>query len=703
MNEVVGLEKQGEIAVITVDNPPVNAMSEAVRRGVRDALAAAQADPTVSAIVLRCAGRTFIAGADIKEFESMSVETHPNEIYRIIEEGAKPVVAALHGTALGGGFELALGCHYRCALSSARVGLPEVTLGILPGGGGTQRLPRLVGVRQALDLMVTGRTIGAAAALECGAIDEIVEGDLLEGAVACARRLVKEKTPLRNLRDLAIDPKSVPEGFFEEYRASIAAKTRGAFAPERIVSCVENAVKKDFDQGVAEEERLFWECVASYQSKALRHAFFAEREAAKIPGMPRDIKLRPLNEVAVIGGGTMGGGIAMNFANVGIPVLLVEVNQEALDRGLSIIRKNYESTVRKGRLTQAQMDERMGCISGCLDYAKLSEVDLVIEAVFENMNLKKEIFRKLDASCRANAILATNTSTLDVDEIAAQTSRPENVIGLHFFSPANVMRLLEIIRGAKTAPDVLATCLDMSRKIGKVGVVSGVCYGFIGNRMLEGYARENGFMMLEGVAPERVDRIMTDFGMAMGPNAVMDLAGIDVRAKVVAEALAAGLLPADERYEIIARKLYEKGRLGLKTGAGIFLYEGGSRTPRPDPEVQALIASEAARLGIPKREISDDEILCRCLYPLINEGARILEEGIALRPGDIDVVWMNGYGFPSYRGGPMHYADTVGLKTIYDKILEFGARFGNQYWSPAPLLERLALEGRSFADFRSQV
>lgn len=698
MKEVVSWEKQGELGVVTVDNPPVNAMSQAVRSGLVNSIAEANADPAVTAIIIHCAGRTFIAGADIKEFAEPGIRTHPNELHKLIEECEKPVIAAIHGTALGGGFELALSCHCRLATDTAKVGLPEVTLGILPGGGGTQRLPRLIGVKNALDLMTTGKIISAAQAKDFGAIDEIITGDLLAGAIIYAKKLAEEKTPLRRVMNITIDPLTATPQFFQEYRASMAARTKGSFAPEKIVRCVENAAALPFDKGLSEETVMFRQCLDSYQSRALRHVFFAEREASKIPGIPKDTVLRPIRKVAVIGGGTMGGGIAMNFANAGIPVVLIEISRDAMDRGLAIIRDNYAATVKKGRLSQAGMDERLARISGSVDYADISDADLVIEAVFENMALKKEIFKKLDLVCKPEAILATNTSTLDVDLIAAQTSRPENVIGLHFFSPANVMRLLEIVRGAKTSPDVLATCLSMAKTIGKVGAVSGVCYGFIGNRMLEGYARENGFMLLEGVPPERVDKIMTDFGFAMGPNAVMDLAGIDVRAKVVKEARAAGLLPDDERYETITLRLFEKGRLGLKVNAGIFAYESGSRTPMPDPEAQKLIAEESARLGIPKREISDEEILCRCLYPLINEGAKILEEGIALRPGDIDVIWLNGYGFPALRGGPMHWADEIGLGRVHEKLIEYAARFGERYFAPSPLLARLAKEGKRFAD-----
>ncbi|MCE5263852.1 MAG: enoyl-CoA hydratase/isomerase family protein [Deltaproteobacteria bacterium] len=698
---VVRYVNQNGIAVITVDSPPVNALSRAVRQGLMETVQNSQRDPEISAVVIYCAGRTFIAGADITEFTDpgSAVDTDPNDIIGAIEAMTKPVIAAIHGTALGGGLEVALGCHYRCAVPSAKVGLPEVNLGLLPGSGGTQRLPRVAGVKPALDLILGGGMLSAKAAHASGVVDELIEEDLLEGAIAYARRLVAAKAPLRKIRDIVIDQDSVPPGIFGEYLELVAKKSAGTFAPERIIQCVEAAVSLPFDQGLRKERELFWECLNSPQSASFRYLFFAEREAGKVPGIPADVRVRTIRKVAVIGAGTMGGGIAMNFANAGIPVTIVEVAREALDRGLGIIRKNYEVTARKGRMTDAQVEERMSFLSGSLDFADIADSDIVIEAVFENMDIKKEVFRKLDKACRQGAILATNTSALDVNEIAATTSRPEDVIGTHFFSPANVMKLLEIVRGTKTAQDVLLSVVKLARTIGKVGVVSGVCYGFIGNRMLEGYIREVGFLLLEGAAPEQIDRVITRFGFAMGPCAMLDLAGTDVRAKVVIEAKNKGLLPNDERYELVTDKLVEAGRYGIKTGAGYYRYEAGNRKPQPDPEVATLIEAEAARLGIERRQIKEDEILGRCLYPLINEGARILEEGIALRLGDIDLVWIYGFGFPRLRGGPMHYADTIGLKGIYEGMLEYRGRFGNQYWAVAPLLEKLAREGKRFRDY----
>jgi 3-hydroxyacyl-CoA dehydrogenase len=701
MTRSVGYHREGALGIITVDNPPVNALSQAVRQGLLAAVRAGEADSRAKALVLICAGRTFIAGADIREFGAPAQSPDISEVFDALENTSKPLVAAIHGTALGGGLETALVCHYRCALPSARVGLPEVTLGLLPGAGGTQRLPRVAGVKAALDLMITGAPIDARLAKERGIIDHIVEGDLLEGACAYARQLADEKAPLRKIRDIDIDGADIAQGFFDDYRRAIAPRTRGLFAPERIIQCVENATRLPFEKGLEEERRLFIDCMASPQSAALRHVFFAERQTAHIPDIAPDIAKdtgrRAISKVAIIGAGTMGSGIAMNFLNAGLPVRLLETRQDALDRGLGVIEKTYARQARKGRISKADMARNMSLLSGTLDYAGLADVDLVIEAVFENMAIKKQVFAKLDGICKKGAILATNTSTLDVNEIARATSRPQDVIGLHFFSPANVMRLLEIVRGEKTAKDVVATCMAMARSIGKVGVLSGVCYGFIGNRMLEGYLREASFLLLEGAAPEQIDKALYDFGMAMGPHAMGDLAGIDVGCQVREERRAAGALPDDPRYGLIADKLAELGRYGQKTGAGIYRYEKGSRTPIPDPQVQELIENEAKRLGIERRDIADDEIIKRCLYPLINEGARILEEGIALRPGDIDIVWINGYGFPAHRGGPMFYADQIGLDAVYQTICACQSLPGD-YWTPAPLLERLALDGKSFSD-----
>jgi len=701
MSEVVSSKSMGRVRVIEVDFPPVNALSQSVRQGILEQLQLAIDDESAEAIVLICAGRTFIAGADIREFGSAPLAPHLPDVVAKLEVSPKLVVAAIHGTALGGGFEVALGCHYRIARHDAKIGFPEVKLGLLPGAGGTQRLPRLIGVQAALPVMMSGDPMGALNAAEMGAIDHVVEDDLLNEALAYAEKLLTWGAPLRRLSEIRIDPDSVPPTYYAEFRAATARQTRGYFAPERIISAVQAAVELDFNEGMKRERDLFSECMRSSESIALRHVFFADRQAAKVEGLARDTQLREIKSVAMIGAGTMGGGIAMNFASKGIPVRMVDVDDAAIERGMAVVRSNYMRGVEKGRMTQAQFETLMQLFIPTTDYADLAGVDLVIEAVFENMAMKKGIFKRLDQVCKPGAILASNTSTLDLDEIARATSRPQDVVGMHFFSPANIMRLLEVVRGAQTAPDVLATVMQLARQIGKVGVVSGVCYGFIGNRMLEGYGREAGLMMLEGARPEQIDRVIYEFGFPMGPIAMGDLAGIDVGARVREERRRNGTLPADERLGLVADQLVAMGRCGQKTGAGVYLYKAGERTPIPDPEVQSLIQREAGRLGIKQRDISDEEILMRCIYPLINIGARILEEGIAQRAGDIDVVWINGYGFPPYRGGPMHYADSVGLKKIYDQICTYRDTLGNEfgYWEPAPLLERLAKEGGKFAGF----
>ena len=694
MPDPVSYRREGDIAVITVDSPPVNALSLPVRRGLAACFTQFAHDAAAKAAVLICAGRTFIAGADITEFDKPIEEPWLPQVVHQIEDLAKPVVAAIHGTALGGGLETALACHYRVAVPSAQLGLPEVSLGLLPGATGTQRLPRLAGVQAALDAMISGRPLPAKAALEKGVIDRLVDGDLEAGAIAYARELLAAGKGPRKIRDIVIDPKSVPEGFFAEYRKSIARDTRGFFAPEQIVKCVEAAVGLPYFEAVARENELFMQCLHSPQSRAQRHLFFAEREVAKIPDVPKDTPLREIKQVAVIGGGTMGGGIAMNFANAGIPVVLKEISKEALDRGLAIIRGNYEGPVKKGKLSQAQMDRCMSLITGTLDYKDVANADLVIEAVFETMAVKKAVFTELDQVCKKGAILASNTSTLDIDEIAAFTKRPEDVIGLHFFAPANVMTLLEIVRGRETAKEVIATAMAIAKTIRKIGVLVRVCFGFVGNRMFFPYVREAQRMILEGVPPERIDRVAYDWGMAMGPNGVCDLSGLDVLDKVNKEWKAK---PNDPAYCRLIEVLVAQGRLGQKTGAGIYRYEG--RNAVPDPEVAALAKAEAARLGVPQIEISDEEIIERLLYAMVNEGALILEEGIAQRSSDIDVVYCHGYGMPRHRGGPMMYADTVGLDRVLAAIEKYRARYGDLYWTPAPLLVTLAKAGRSFAQW----
>jgi 3-hydroxyacyl-CoA dehydrogenase len=695
MSDVVKFEKHGKIGVIGVDSPPVNALSHAVREGLIEVLAKAIADTDVKGIVLIGKGRTFVAGADISEFGKPHKDPSFADVLDRYEASSKPVVAAIHGTALGGGLELALACNYRVAVRDAKCGLPEVKLGILPGAGGTQRLPRLVGVPKALEMIVSGDPIGAVEAKTLGLVDEVVEGDLLAGATTFLEKVLSTR-PLPRVRDLSekVDKAKLPAGIFEKAAKDAAAKARGGQAPVRCVEAVKAAVELPFDAGLKRERELFEEAVASTESKALRHVFFAERTAAKIPDVGPEVSTLPIKKVAVLGAGTMGGGIAMVFANAGISVILVDREQGFVDKGLGIIQKNYSATVSKGKLAQSEMDARVGRISGTTDWNGLADVDLVIEAVFEEMSLKREIFGKLDKLCKKDAILATNTSTLDVDEIAKSTSRPEQVIGLHFFSPANVMRLLEIVRGKATSKTVVATSLKLAKQIGKVGVLVGVCPGFVGNRMLHTYFREAQYLIQEGALPQQVDGVITKFGFAMGPCATSDLAGIDVGWRIRKEQPKP---PPGERYSgAVADRLAEMGRYGQKTGSGFYKYEAGNRTPVPDPEVEAIIVAVSKELGIERRAITDDEIFERCLYSMINEGAKILEEGIALRASDIDTVWINGYGFPPHRGGPMFYADTVGLPKIYAKVQEFLAKHGKA-WQPSALLEKLARENRTFA------
>ena len=700
MSNVVTYELVGNVGVITVNNPPVNALSQPVRQGMKDALKTAQGDAS-EAILLICEGRTFIAGADITEFGKPPMDPSLPEVLSAMENSRKLVIAAIHGTALGGGFETSLACHYRCAVPSAKVGLPEVKLGLLPGAGGTQRVPRVAGVSAALDMMTSGNPVSAADASDMGLVDEIItDKDLKAGALRYVKDLIESGAPLKRIRDINIDPTSIEPGFFENYRKQLAKRARGQIAPDRIVSCVEAAVTLPMDKGLARERELFAELVNSTESRAMRHIFFAEREAAKIKDMPKDAPVRKVESVAIIGGGTMGGGIAMCFANVGIPVLLLEINDEALQRGMSIIRKNYSITVQKGKMDAAEMDQRLALISGTTSYADLKDVDMVIEAVFENPDIKKEVFAKLDAVCKPGAILASNTSYQDIDDIATATRRPQDVLGMHFFSPANVMKLLEVVRGAKTANDALATAMQIGKKIGKVCVLSNVCYGFIGNRMLSGYGREAQMLLMDGCTPAQVDSALENFGMAMGVIAMSDLAGLDVGYK--ARQARKDELPKDPKGYRVPDLLVEMGRLGQKSGAGFYKYDPATRARMSDPEVEQLIRSEAAKLGIEQRQFSDAEILERCFYPLINEGALILEEGIAQRPSDIDVVYVYGYAFPAAKGGPMFYADQIGLRKVYDRICEFRDRYGEQYWKPAPLLKKLAEQGKTFAQWAQE-
>jgi 3-hydroxyacyl-CoA dehydrogenase len=694
MSTVVSYEIVDGIGVVTVDNPPVNALSHSVRQGLLESLRAAQSDDS-EAILIHCAGRTFIAGADITEFGKPPLDPNLPDLLNEIEASQKLVVAALHGTALGGGLETALACHYRVALNTAKVGLPEIKLGLLPGAGGTQRVPRLIGAKASLDLILGGAPISAEKAMELGLVDRLAAEDLYVEALAYTRQLVDQNAPLRRASEL--ETAAVDAELFAGYRSSLAAKARHQTAPQRIVDCVEAATRTAFAAGQKRERELFKECMRDPQSAALQHMFFAERQAAKVLGISRDTKQRDIRSVGIIGGGTMGGGIAMSFANAGIPVTLIEVNEEALDRGLAIIAKNYAGSVKRGKLGEDQAAQCQELIGGSTDYRALQDADLVIEAVFEDPNLKKDIFEKLDAVCKPGAILATNTSYQDVDAIAAATKRPEDVIGMHFFSPAHIMKLLEVVRGAKTADDVLATVMTLAKRIRKVAVVSGVCYGFIGNRMLQGYFREAQLCLIEGGDPESIDAAMYDWGMAMGPISVADLAGLDVSYKA-RQALAESER-GDPRSYCVADALVEAGRLGQKSAAGFYNYDPGTRQKTSAPEVREIIEREARALGIERSPIDADEIVDRLIYALVNEGFRILEEGIAQRSGDIDVVYVYGYGFPAWRGGPMHYAETVGLDKVLARINEFRERFGAENWTPAPLLEQLQREGITLSEW----
>jgi len=688
------------IAVITIDNPPVNALSPGVPEGMLTALETAERDPSVRAIVIICAGRTFISGADIKELESAArnpesggPDLHP--LLARIEDCAKPVIMAIHGMALGGGLEVAMAGHYRVAVADASLGTPEVNLGIIPGAEGTQRLPRLVGVAAAVEMCVSGKPIKAPQALQMGLIDRVIEGDLLSGAVAYAGEVAGQ--PVRKTREKndRLGSPSEKAPIFAAGRAQAAKIRRNQTAPLAALEALESATTLPFDQGCKKEREIVRRVLASDQAKAMIHIFFAERAVARVPGIPKDTATYPIAKVGIIGAGTMGGGIAMACANAGISVVLKETEQAALDRGVAAIRKNYESSVKKGRFSQAVMDQRMALIHPQLTYEGFDQADLIIEAVFESMPLKKQIFSEIDKIAKPDCVLASNTSTLDIDEIAAATSRPQMVIGLHFFSPAHVMRLVEIVRGKHPSNEVVATSLAIAKKLGKVGVVVGNCRGFVGNRMMLPYMREAQFLAEEGSTPEQVDKALTDFGMAMGIFAVDDMGGIDLAYRVKQEY--AHLRKPGERVPLVLDKLYEMGRLGQKRGKGWYCYDE-SRSPIPDPEVHALIEKTAREAGITRRTITPQEIIERSVYIMINEGARILEEGHAQRAADIDVIYCTGYGFPGYRGGPMWYADTVGLKNVYARVREFQLRYGH-LWEPAPLLKKLAEEGRTFADW----
>jgi 3-hydroxyacyl-CoA dehydrogenase len=687
-------EKRGDVGIIWINNPPVNAISVGVREAIIDGVTKLAQDPELKAGILACEGRTFMAGADITEFGKPPLSPSLHDAIKAMENSAKPIVAAIHGTAFGGGLEVALACHYRVAIASAKVGLPEVKLGLLPGAGGTQRLPRLIGVEAALGMIVSGDPIPATQAAKAGVIDKLIEGDLLEGAIAYAKDLVARKAPLRKVRDINVDAGKVPAGFFEEARKRIAREKKNLFAPQRIVDALE-AATLPFEKGMARERELFIQCAQNSQSKALQHVFFAERKAANVPNLDKSVTKRDIKSVAIIGAGTMGGGIAMNFLNVGIPVTLLEMKQEALDRGVAVIRKNYENTASKGKLTLEQVEQRMGLLKPTLSYEDLTQADLIIEAVFETMAIKKDVFGKLDKAAKKGAILASNTSYLSIDEIADSTSRPSDVVGMHFFSPANVMRLLEIVRGAKTAQDVLMTVVDVAKRINKVGVVCGNRDGFIGNRMLGGYSYQASLMVLEGAMPEQVDAALRNFGMPMGVLQMGDLAGLDVGYKSRKDRDPASF---DGRVSRSADLLVEMGRMGQKTQAGYYDYAPGDRTPRPSAVVADIIEKVSKEYGITRRKFTDEEIVERCFLALMNVGCEVLSEGVAYRSSDIDIVYLYGYGFPAYRGGPMFWAENeVGLKTALEKLKKYSAETGGNWLKVSPLLEQLVAQGKGFA------
>ncbi len=681
LTETVRLDREGDIALVVIDNPPVNALSHHVRQGILDGVTQAAASDA-KAIVVICEGRTFIAGADITEFGGAPKGPSLQAVQDAMENSPKPVVAAIHGTALGGGLEVALCAHFRVADAGARFGLPEVKLGLLPGAGGTQRLPRVTGVEKALAMMTTGDQIGTDEALECGLIDEIVT-DLRAGAVAFAAKVAEEGATLTRIRDRddKLAAAKADPSVFADVRKKIARKTRGFLAPEYNIQCIEAAVNLPFEEGLAVEGRLFGELMRDNQSAAQRYYFFAERAANKVPGIGKDTPLVDVKRCGVLGAGTMGGGIAMNFANAGIPVTIVERDQESLERGLAVVRKNYE---RSSTSTPESVDARMALITGSTSKADFAECDMVIEAVFEDMELKKSIFAELDQICKPGTIMASNTSALDVNEIASATSRPEDVIGLHFFSPANVMKLLEVVRGDKSSDTTVATSMAIAKKINKIAVLVGVCHGFVGNRMLFMRSIEANKIILEGATPAQVDRVLYDFGFPMGPFAMSDLAGLDI-----------GWKAETSTSSNVRELLCESGRRGQKNGKGYYVYDPETRASTPDPEVEQMIRDFASGQGIEQREVSDQEVLERCLYPMVNEGAKILEEKIAIRGSDIDVVWVNGYGWPVYRGGPMFWADTVGLAEIADKIADYSERLGGDHWDLSPLLRKLADEGGS--------
>ena len=682
INDVTKLEVKDNIAILTLNSPPVNALSAPVREGLDKGIRQAIKDSRVDAIILICTGRTFIAGADISEFGKEPKGPSLFEVQDELENSPKPIIAAIHGTALGGGLEVALTCHYRIAVPSAKCGLPEVSLGLLPGAGGTQRLPRLVGVEQALKMVTSGIHLSADKCLKSGLIDKLAnEGQLMDDSILFAKEILSENKPLRKVRDIneKVEAARGNEELFSDFRKSIARKTRGFLAPEYNIQCIEAAVNQSFDEGIKIEKNLFLKLITGNQSAAQRYFFFSQRQVAKIPDIPKETEKKEVKEIGIIGAGTMGGGIAMNFANAGLPVTIIEQSQERLDKGIGIIRKNYENTASKGRITIQDVEHRMSLISGDVSMEALSNKDMIIEAVFENMELKKEIFSKLNTIAKQGAILATNTSGLDINEIASTTNRPESVIGLHFFSPANVMKLLEVVRGEKTSKEVIATSMAMAKSIGKVAALVGVCPGFVGNRILAQRQREANKLILEGALPWDIDNALFDFGFPMGPFAMSDLAGLDI-----------GWNKETSRGETIREKLCEGGRFGQKSGKGFYTYDE-NRNKSPDPEVEDLIKTFAQEKQIKTRSIEKEEILQRCLYPMINEGFKILEEGMAIRASDIDIVWINGYGWPVYEGGPMFYGNQIGFGKILDWLKKMEEEHGDDF-TPSPYLEKVVKE-----------
>ncbi|XOV81962.1 MAG: 3-hydroxyacyl-CoA dehydrogenase NAD-binding domain-containing protein [bacterium] len=701
MKGTVHYEQRDNIALLTIDNPPVNPLSSGVRQGLSDGLAKALAEDSVQAIVLTGAGRAFIAGADISEFGGAAEGPSLHDCLESMDNSSKPIIAAINGTAFGGGLEVALCCHYRVIAPGAPVGLPEVKLGLLPGAGGTQRLPRLIGAQKALDFILSGDPIPGPAAKELGIADSVAQGDIVEAGIAFAKDIVAQGSPIRRIRDesdLLLADRDNAE-LFDNARKSSARKMRKRFAPEMIIQCVEAAVNLgDFDAGMKVEAECFARCLKHPQREALIHMFFAEREVAKIPDVPRDTPTQDIEQAGVIGCGTMGGGITMSFLNVGIPVTVLEVDQQALDRGIGVIKRNYDIQVQRGRMSAEEVDQRMNLLTGTTEFSDLGQADVIIEAIYENIDVKVDTFKKMEAVAKPGAILASNTSGLDIDKMADATTRPEAVIGLHFFSPANVMRLLEVVRGQATSKETIATSMKLGKRLNKVAVLSGNAPGFIGNRMLAGYTRQAGEIILQGATPYQVDNVILGFGMPMGPFQMNDLVGLDLgwRARKLA-----GVKPEDVPITArVADKLCELERFGQKTNRGFYIYPEGSRAGTPDPEVVAIVEETSAELGITRREISDEEVLKRCLYPLINEGARILEDGIAIRPCDIDIVYINGYGFPEVTGGPMFWADQIGLENILADIRKFQSEYGGDIWEPAPLLEKLVSEGKTFASLQ---